>query len=335
MLGAILVIGLDASTVESFLAAGKQTTPASLQVPVTCLEMLGRSVVDRTTEIFRRFNIGTISVLANRSFSEAETAISRAADPSQVNWVNDAWGSVINQLKSYRDAGVKTAFVTCMDAYAELDPFDALHFHWGQKRAVTRIAAADGPLNLWIVDLQRFDYDSILFMEKDAAHAYVVSGYVNRLRTAKDLRRFVSDALSGHCQFRPAGTEIRPGVWVGEGAEIDHGARIVGPAYIGRRSKIGNNCLITRCSNIESNCEIDIGSVVENSSILSNSYVGIGLDVSHSIVAGKNLLNLKHDRVLEIADSAVMRENIASREKHGIAAPTAFGLEGMLFEPVE
>jgi len=52
---------------------------------------------------------------------------------------------------------------------------------------------------------------------------------------------------------------------------------------------------------------------VEDSSILPNTYVGIGLDLSHSIVNGRSLLNLQHNVNLEITDPVVMRENNISR----------------------
>jgi NDP-sugar pyrophosphorylase family protein len=336
VLGAILVIGLDSSNANGLASAGQKLFLSS-KTPRTCMKILGRSVVERMTEIFHQIGVETISMVADRAFTDAQSDIDHAANKSPVSWVNDTWGGVIEGLKSYRNAGIKTAFVMCMDAYAELDPFDALHFHWGQERAVTRISDGDGPLNIWIVDLVRFDYDSNVFTDaaSDAAQSYVVGGYVNRLQTAKDLRRLVTDSLSGHCQFRPAGSEIRPGVWLGESVEIHRGARIVAPAYIGRGSKVNDNCLITRCSNIENDCEIDFGTVVEDSSILSNSYVGIGLDISHSIVAGKNLLNLTHDRALEITDPAVIRENIVTRGETHRSSPIQFGLEGMLFEPAE
>ena len=51
---------------------------------------------------------------------------------------------------------------------------------------------------------------------------------------------------------------------------------------------------------------------MEDSSVLSNTYVGIGLDLSHSIVDGRNLLNLQHNVSLEITDPVVMRENDTS-----------------------
>jgi len=150
--------------------------------------------------------------------------------------------------------------------------------------------------------------------------AYVSQGYVNRLRSPGDLRRLVLDSFQKRCRLRPQASEIKPGVWVGEGAQIDRCTRVVAPAFIGRNVRISDECLITRGSNIESNCHIDFGTVVEDSSILSNTYVGIGLDLSCAIVHGPNLLNLRHNVILEITDPAVMRVNAVNGRAHQLWA---------------
>jgi hypothetical protein len=51
---------------------------------------------------------------------------------------------------------------------------------------------------------------------------------------------------------------------------------------------------------------------------LSNTYVGIGLDLSHSIVDGRNLLNLQHTVNLQITDPVVMRENFLTGRDYQI-----------------
>ena len=109
--------------------------------------------------------------------------------------------------------------------------------------------------------------------------------------------------------MRPSGQELRPGIWVDEGAEIDRRARIVAPAYIGRNSKVRADALVTRCSSIERDCCIDFGTIVEDSSILANTRLGIWLDVRHAVASGDKLMSLKHDVLLEIADPNVMRFN--------------------------
>ena len=52
---------------------------------------------------------------------------------------------------------------------------------------------------------------------------------------------------------------------------------------------------------------MDYGTVVEDSSILAGTYIGIGLDLSHSIAHGTHLAHLNHDVMLEITDPTVVR----------------------------
>jgi NDP-sugar pyrophosphorylase family protein len=152
-------------------------------------------------------------------------------------------------------------------------------------------------------------------LQTTSAVNYPVRGYVNRLESPRDVRRLICDGLASRCQFRPQGFEVRPGVWMGQGAQVEKGARIVAPAFIGRGAKIADQCLITRGSNVESNSHVDYGTVVEDSSVLSNTYVGIGLDLTHSIVDGNSLLNLEHQVMLRIADPVVLRQVRESRER--------------------
>ena len=86
---------------------------------------------------------------------------------------------------------------------------------------------------------------------------------------------------------------------------------------------------------MESDCQVDYGTVVEDSSILSNSYVGIGLDLSHSVVDGNNLLNLERNVTLEIADPCVIRQNRISRKEKNRQSPIVFGLPAVQFARAE
>jgi len=59
-------------------------------------------------------------------------------------------------------------------------------------------------------------------------------------------------------------------------------------------------------------CYIDYGTVIEDSSVLKNSYVGIWLDVSHAVVGGNKLMNLERNVLLEISDPSLIREHEAA-----------------------
>jgi anti-sigma B factor antagonist len=64
---------------------------------------------------------------------------------------------------------------------------------------------------------------------------------------------------------------------------------------------------VTRFSSIERDCCVDCGTVVEDSSILANTNVGIWLDVCHAVVSGNKLLSLGRDVAVEIFDASLMR----------------------------
>ena len=115
--------------------------------------------------------------------------------------------------------------------------------------------------------------------------------------------------------MRPSGTELKPGIWVDEGADIHRRARIVAPAYIGRDTQVNEDTVITRCTNIERGCCVDYGTVIENSSILPNSHIGIWLDVCYAVVNGSKLMSLSRNVTLEISDRSILRANGSSKRE--------------------
>jgi NDP-sugar pyrophosphorylase family protein len=316
VLGAIFIVEPGISETADGGSEGEVSAPSSRtgqperRIPLACVEVLGRSVLERAVDDWRQAGVEAISLLADSSLGSERKEIDQAVADFSPTWVTDVWSEASQVLKSYQECQFEATVVARARAYAEVDASDILQFHRARQRLVTRAFTEAGPLDLWIVETAAADSKNILAtLAKPKAVHYAVGGYVNLLNEPRDLRRLVVDSLSSRCGLRPQGFQVRPGVWMGEGAEIDKKARIVAPAFIGRKSKIGEQCLITRCSNVESNCHIDYGTVVENSSILSNSYVGIGLDVAHSIVNGNRLINLKRDVTLEIADPDLIRQN--------------------------
>jgi carbonic anhydrase/acetyltransferase-like protein (isoleucine patch superfamily) len=132
--------------------------------------------------------------------------------------------------------------------------------------------------------------------------------YANMLQSAADLRRLTHDAFQLRLAFRPAGRELKPGVWVGEHATIHRSARVVAPAYIGDYSKVRAAALVTRSSSIEHHCEVDCGTVVQSSNLLPNTYLGAGLELVHSVAGERHIANAAKTRTALIADSRLLDE---------------------------
>jgi NDP-sugar pyrophosphorylase family protein len=116
------------------------------------------------------------------------------------------------------------------------------------------------------------------------------------------------DAFNLRLAFRPAGKEIRPGVWASERTHIHRTARIVAPVYIGNGTKIRAAALVTRGSSIEHHCEVDCGTVVQASNVLPFTYLGAGLELLHSVAGARHVANAAKKRTAEINDPKLMRE---------------------------
>jgi NDP-sugar pyrophosphorylase family protein len=332
--GAILIVGAETPVDElpASSAASVSDQPLVLwDEPLACLEILGRTTVERMIERFLREDLAVVSVLVDASVAHLVSTIGKSdGNSGRLNYqvVDDVWSAVAQTLKDYSEGGIDHAVVATTSAYVECDLPDLLQFHRERRHAVTRGFDSFGALEFWVVDSARANEVTFLPLRPQASEASsfcFVKPYVNRLATPRHLRHFVTDALTGRCEARPAGRETRPGVWIDDGAQLHKRARIVAPAYIGRGSRIREDTLITRCSNIESFSSVDYGSVIEDSSILSNSYVGIWLDVSHALVRGNKLLNFKRNVLLEFSDTSLIRENTAVSKRRESALPVTAG----------
>jgi ADP-glucose pyrophosphorylase len=272
---------------------------SSYRAPWASMEVLGKAPIARLAEDLKK-DCNAVSVISNDRDHHA-----KASDQASIADL------AADRFANYKREGFGTVVIVRCGAYVEFDVAEMLNFHQEQGVGVTRAFSDDAPLDVWMADPsglpERVATLSTLLGTRPAT--YRLQGYVNPLRTAREFRRLVLDSLYSRCRLRPQGWEIKPGIWSCEGAQIERSARVVAPAFIGRDVHISAECLITRGSNVESNSRVDFGTAVEDSTILPNSYVGIGLDLSHSIVDGPNLLNLRHNVNLEITDPVVMRQN--------------------------
>ena len=298
---AIIIVGSNRRPAEQ--ATLPRWTSAVGSDGFVTAEILGQSVLQRMVAQLRKAKIDEISLCV-------DTPVDSECDDRPAL---TAWDSAPERLRQLSNNGSGAVLIVELNAYFELDFADLLRSHQESGKMVTRVFHEAGPMSLWVVNAAMFpdnrETEMRALLNERADAEYYSSGYINRLETPADLRRLVTDGLGFHCQCRPQGFEVKPGIWMAPGAVIEKAARIVAPAFIGRGVNISDECLITRGSNIESDSEIDYGTTIEASSILSNTYVGIGLDLSHSIAQGSSLLNLQHQVVLHISDPAVMRQN--------------------------
>jgi hypothetical protein len=276
------------------------------QRPPAFGEVLGRSVLARVVENLESAGIDPIALVGNGSLGHdpVEHKQGVASNP-----LSRFWQEATQKLAGLSEHKLDAILIIVVGAYIEFGPGEILEFHRRLKQAVVRACDRQGELNLWVIDPARVPADIGLmdYLQATKPVPYSVQGYVNRLEGPGDLRRLVVDSLSYRCNFKPDGVEVKPGIWMGQGSQVERRARLVAPVFVGRGAKVADQCLITRASNIESHSQVDYGTVIEDSSVLPHTYVGIGLDLSHSIADGNHLVNLQRGVVLEISDPVVLR----------------------------
>ena len=336
MAGAIVIVEPEAPR-GSKLAHAPFSAGFKRPRPLASGEVLGRSVLGRVVENLESAGIDPIALVGNGSPSHDALDRKRAV-PSHA--LTQLWQEATRKLAGLREQKLDAILILTVGAYIEFGPAEMLEFYRELNGPVVRAHDKEGELNLWVFDPAKIPVDVGLmnYLQARKPVPYSVQSYVNRLQSPGDLRRLVVDSLSCRCNFKPSGVEVKPGVWMGQGSQVERSVRLVAPAFIGRGAKVAGQCLVTRASNIESNSQVDYGTVIEDSSVLSNTYVGIGLDLSHSIADGNHLLNLQRGIVLEISDPVILRRletkgrvetgrrclaDVASRE---IAASSAEGI---------
>lgn len=315
-IGAIVVVGAELETIAG--SAPQASTQQFAAEPLECIDILGRSMLERTVERFVRSGTDNVAVFVSQEASHAVQPFSVRFENVEIHLVSDVRTAVTQKLYEYGSGGLDHAFVGSAALYTETDLLDLFYFHREARQAATRAYDFQLPLNLWVVDCEKAQdatLDKLLRGAPNSGVSYIIRDYVSRTTHPRDVRRFVSDVLRGRCGARPSGAEAKPGIWIDQGVEIHRRARIVAPAYIGRGSKVMEDTLITRCSSMEASCSVEYGTVIEDSSVLAQTQVGIWLDVRHAVGSGNKLFNLERNVILEISDPSIMRSTRSARQE--------------------
>ncbi len=284
-------------------------------VPFACFDVLGASVLERIAQRLRAAGISQGLVISGAG-ADARPHMERAIRKAHVESISatddNFWKSAEDAFEQFRQKGADLVLIVNVGPYVELDYEELIRHHIHKRCRMTSVIGTDGEaLGNFVVDASRRGDAATLFRSRlrkvrDDCERFVAKGYVNRLRLVAEFRRLALDGLLEKNAVRPVGRELKPGVWVGEGAHIHHKARVLAPAFIGAHSKIRAAALLTRNSVIERHAEVDCGTVVENSTILPYTYVGAGLDIMHSVVGFRRIAHLVRDVEVDVNDSKLV-----------------------------
>lgn len=321
---AILVLGSPAPAYSFLASEDRQASgcPGDIAgIPLSCIEILGASILQRTMQRFADTGVDSFTILADASLLK----VIKLANvmPGWMVKINsfqseaDVWPAIERSIQSDFANQIDNVFLVKLGAYAEFDPDIVLSFAANNDSSALRVHDQLGSIGTWLLNqsanLENLGKEFQNLGQDASVKTYFFDGYVNRLVRMQDLRRFVTDVFQSRCSAHPEGNEVRAGVWIDNGAQVHKQARIVPPAYIGKNSRVGPASLITRSSSVERDCNVDYGTVIEDSTVLPNTYIGTGLDVAHSVVCGNMLVHLDQNLVMEINDEILIGTNVTSR----------------------
>ena len=309
---AILLAGVPIDSDPTSGEARSAAPEAFSGVPLSFLPLLGCPILRRITDRLRKSGIDSISVLRAAPSISPLLEDLRLSDPDCKEVPGDQlWRAAEEEFENLVQAGAELVILIRVGAYAEVELDPLIQFHLDQRSHITQVMAADGLIDFFVLSGSRRNDAAFLLRHslrktRVQTRPFETLGYVNRLQTPADLRALALDSLMKKTSIQPLGTEIRPGVWVARGARVNRDVRLVAPCYIGPSSKIRAGALITRGSSIEHHCVVDCGSVVEASTLLPLSYLGAGLDLTHSVLGSRRVFSVKHNAQLEVGDATLV-----------------------------
>lgn len=295
--------------------------------PIVCVDLLGHSPLDCVVEKLLQTGVKSITLVIEEKFSRLLKA--KTANAVRLDLVPDAsylWSAAEGAVRELVGHGAEMVLLYRLGAYVEIDFAGLARNHRDAKHQVTAVNTQEGPVDLWMLSSRHLAKNPTIalcdVLDASASSAsYTFTGYANPLCSVQDVRALVLDSLNGRCEYAPDGKQIENGIWIHDQARIHHDARITAPAYVGSGATVRSRALVGPQSSIERGCEIAEGTMVDNASILANTYLGRGLHVSESVVDGGRLLALRHGTVVEIDDGYLLGRTAAEEVSQSVTAP--------------
>lgn len=287
------------------------------------LPIVDRAVMSYCLEQFARAGLKHIHVAL---FQDGGGIASRFGDGRywglELTYVvqRQAWGDA-GSLKWAASLFQETVLLMPGDRLLALDIDAALAAHQKAQAAVTRVLV-DGQitgayliephLSALIPPRSFYDIEADLLprLRDQVVHDYPSPYYFNPLTTLKDYYDAQADLLASAQQsseeqplaYRLETCQIAPGIWVGRNTSIHASAKLAPPLYIGDDCWIGREVEIGPNSVICSNVVIDDEASIEQSTILSESYVGRLVNIKQRVIKGELMIDPCSASSLQIED---------------------------------
>ncbi|MCA1710489.1 MAG: NTP transferase domain-containing protein [Actinobacteria bacterium] len=139
---------------------------------------------------------------------------------------------------------------------------------------------------------------------------YVADGYWEDVGTHDSYLRAQADVLNRQVQVDIDGFEVAPGVWIGDGAEVDAEAVLKGPLCIGDYAKVEAGAELREFTVLGNNVVVKGGAFLDRAVVHDNVFIGPQVSLRGCVV-GKNSDVMRAARIEEgavIGDECVVEE---------------------------
>ena len=139
---------------------------------------------------------------------------------------------------------------------------------------------------------------------------YVAAGYWEDVGTHESYLRAQADVLTGQVDIAISGFEVAPGVWIGEGAQVDPDAVLRGPIAIGDYAKVEGGAELGELTVLGNNVVVKSGAHVERAVVHDNVFIGAQVSLRGCVI-GKNTDVMRAARIEEgavVGDECVVQE---------------------------
>ncbi len=146
------------------------------------------------------------------------------------------------------------------------------------------------------------DLFPLLLLRNEPMFGYVSAGYWCDIGNLAVYRQAHKDVLDQKLDINMGVRQIEPGIWVGEGTQIDSSVKLEPPILIGRNCRIGKDAQIEAHTVIGDNTVIQEKASLKQPVIWQNSYVGSQASLRACIVCNNATIH----RAAEILEGAVI-----------------------------
>ena len=115
-------------------------------------------------------------------------------------------------------------------------------------------------------------------------YGHLAEGYWEDVGTLEAYLRAHQDVMDAKVQVDVSGFQLRPGVWLGKGAEVDPSARIDGPAIIGANCHVGAGAHLRPYCVLGPNTQVGDNAAIARSVVHENNFLGYGVSIDGTVL---------------------------------------------------